>query len=245
MDLTVPWIIAKKEMYLIRHKKILLISFILLPLAVAVPIPAVIYFISTVYNVPISQLSQTLGPLQFLFVDIAFLIPLITATYSIVGEKVEQTLEPLLATPAKDSEILLGKDIGTMIPTVGSVLLGGLIFAVLSDVISYGQLGYLLFPNLSFGITILLVAPLSSYLITRVSVFLSARSTTVQSAQAYGRVMAIVFLSPIWLNFLGLFSVTSTIDLLIMAAIIFLAGLAAYYRSSKVFRREIILTRWR
>lgn len=245
MDLTIPWIIAKKEIYLIRHRRILLLSFILLPLAVAIPIPTLFYFISAVYKVPIAEITGDLAPLQFLLVDVAFIIPLITATYSIAGEKVEQTLEPLLATPARDSEILLGKDIGTMVPTLASVFLGSIIFAVLSDAISYGQLGYLIFPTLSFAITILVVAPLSSYLITRVSVLLSARSKNVQTAQAYGRVMVIIFLSPIWLNFLGLFSVTSVRDLLIMSALIFAGCLAAFFRSTNVFSREEILTRWK
>lgn len=245
MDFTVPWIIAKKEMYLIRHRRIVLASFILLPLAVAIPLPLVMYFISVVYNVPIGEIALELAPLQFLLVDIAFIIPLITATYSIAGEKVEQTLEPLLATPARDSEILLGKDLGTMIPTLASVLTGALIFAVLSDVISYGGLGYLLFPTVSFMVTILVVAPLSSYLITRVSVLLSARSKGIQSAQAYGRVMSIAFLSPIWLNFLGIFSVTSLPDLLIMALLLLVGCVVAHMRSTRAFSREEILTKWK
>ncbi len=245
MDLTIPWIIAKKELYLIRHRRILILSFFMLPLAVAIPVPTLIYFISSIYSVPSSQFVSLLIALQFLFVDVAFIIPLITATYSIAGEKVEQTLEPLLATPARDSEILLGKDIGTMIPTVVSVFAGAAIYAILSDVVTYGQLKFLVFPNASFWVSILMVAPLSSYLITRVSILLSARSKSVQSAQAYGRVMAIAFLSPIWLNFLGIFSVTNVVDLLIMSALLFAACLAAYFRSAKVYNREEILTRWR
>lgn len=245
MDLTIPWIIARKELHLIRRRRVLLVSFFLFPLAIAVPLPLLIYAIASEYSIPMSQFVYLFGPLQFLFADIAFALPLITATYSIAGEKLEQTLEPLLATSAKDQEILFGKDLGTMIPSMLSIISGALVYMGLTDALTYGSLGYLVLPTASFALTILVVAPLSAYLITRLSILFSARSKSVQSAQAYGRILLIAFLSPIWLNFLGIFSVTSLRDLLLIALIMLIAGFVTSRKSSAVFRRDQILTRWK
>ena len=43
-----------------------------------------------------------LDSFSFFFVIIATIIPTAISSYSIVGEKVEKSLEPLLATPATD-----------------------------------------------------------------------------------------------------------------------------------------------
>ena len=46
------------------------------------------------------------------------LIPAVLAAYSVVGEREQGTLEPLLTTPVRREELLLGKALGVVVPTV-------------------------------------------------------------------------------------------------------------------------------
>ncbi len=52
------------------------------------------------------------------FLLLPTIIPLAIAVYSIVGEKDQATLEPLLATPISDLELFLGKALASVIPAV-------------------------------------------------------------------------------------------------------------------------------
>jgi ABC-2 type transport system permease protein len=62
---------------------------------------------------------------SFWFVMGASLLPTGIASYSLVGEKVQKSLEPLLATPTTDEEILAGKAVAAFIPVIISNYIGG------------------------------------------------------------------------------------------------------------------------
>ena len=58
--------------------------------------------------------------MMVLFLIIPLIIPLTVAAFSIIGEKKARTLEPLLATPATTTTILLGKSLAAVAPGVGA-----------------------------------------------------------------------------------------------------------------------------
>jgi hypothetical protein len=60
------------------------------------------------------------------------MLPVAIASYSLVGEKIERSLEPLLATPATDGEILLGKGIAAFVPPVAAIWAGAVVFMALA-----------------------------------------------------------------------------------------------------------------
>ena len=62
-----------------------------------------------------------LGAFPFFFIILSALLPLYISSYGIVGEKTEKNLEPLLATPTSDGEILMGKCIGSFLPVLVSI----------------------------------------------------------------------------------------------------------------------------
>jgi ABC-2 type transport system permease protein len=64
----------------------------------------------------VSDYALGLNSLVYFFVVLAAILPASIAAYSIVGEKIEKSLEPLLATPTTDGEILLGKTIAAFVP---------------------------------------------------------------------------------------------------------------------------------
>ena len=113
-------------------------------------------------------------------------IPTPIASYSLVGEKVEKSLEPLLATPTTDSEILLGKGIAAFLPPIGAIFGGATIFMVLIDLVTYGRLGYYYFPNLNTGIVLFLMVPLAAIMSVEWNVIVSSRVSDVRAAQQLG-----------------------------------------------------------
>jgi ABC-type Na+ efflux pump permease subunit len=58
---------------------------------------------------------------------IPVLVPAALASYSVVGEKLQGTLEPLLSTPITRQELLLGKALAAFLPTI---VVSYLVFAV-------------------------------------------------------------------------------------------------------------------
>jgi hypothetical protein len=56
----------------------------------------------------------------FLVLSVApAMLPAVIAGYSVVGEREQGTLEPLLTTPLRREELLLGKAVGVVVPAVG------------------------------------------------------------------------------------------------------------------------------
>jgi ABC-type transport system involved in multi-copper enzyme maturation permease subunit len=46
------------------------------------------------------------------------LVPVLTAAYAVIGERQQGTLEPMLTTPVRREEILLGKALASLLPSV-------------------------------------------------------------------------------------------------------------------------------
>ena len=111
------WIVASKDLKIFRKRKGILYSVILLPLILAIGFPLLVLFIESKGAVIDSAgWINILNTFSFFFIILAAVLPTTIATYAIVGEKVEKSLEPLLATPTTDSELLLGKSIAAFFP---------------------------------------------------------------------------------------------------------------------------------
>ena len=122
-------------------------SIIALPLLITVAFSLYInQSAATASGVP-SDLSLGLDSITYFFVVLAAVLPTSIAAYSIVGEKVEKSLEPLLATPATDGEILLGKSIAAFVPPILATWGGASIFMADTDFATHNLISYYYFPN--------------------------------------------------------------------------------------------------
>ena len=67
----------------------------------------------TIFKIPASasgpQVKAAVGVISLLMLIIPIAIPPVIAAYSVVGERDQGTLEPVLTTPVRASELLLGK----------------------------------------------------------------------------------------------------------------------------------------
>ncbi len=248
MRLSKSWIIATKDFKVFSRKKNILYSIIIVPIIVSLLIPAVIYYAGQNkggHALPATELTVLLPAFAFFFLILAGFIPTSIASYSIVGEKVEKSLERLLATPTTDSEILLGKGISAFLPAIAGILGGSVIFMALMDLVTQPKLGYYYFPNWNTGVVFFLLAPLAAVMSVEWNVVISARVTDVRIAQQMG-VLLVLPLAGIYVGGeLNLIQLGDTNTLLIIAGILSLVDLLLLYAARATFRREEILTKWK
>jgi ABC-type Na+ efflux pump permease subunit len=95
-----------------------------------------------------------------------------------IGEKLGKSLEPLLATPATDSELLLGKGPAVFVRTMGATYAGAALYIAVVDGLASSRLGYIPLPDWSTAVILLLAAPLACILSVEFNVIISSRSTT-------------------------------------------------------------------
>ena len=156
------------------------------------------------------------------------------ASYSLVGEKVQKSLEPLLATPTTDEEILAGKSIAAFIPAIGANFIGALIFMALIDLFTNKTLGYLYFPNWDIAIILFLLAPLACIFSVGYNVLVSSRVNDGRTAQQLGTLILLPFGAVYFLSEFKVFSLT-TGNMLIMAAVLAVIDAVVFYLVTEVF----------
>jgi ABC-2 type transport system permease protein len=238
------WTVATKDFSLLRTKKSIVYTLVAFPLGMALGLPAVVWLVEMRQAISFVTLFPLFNAFNFFFIIVASVLPAGMASYSIVCEKVEKSLEPLLATPATDGEILLGKSLASFLPSIGATYFGAAIFMVLIDVITHQQLGYLFYPNWNAGVFILLATPLACLFSVELNVIISARVSDVRTANQFGALLVIPFGALYVLGEINVVQLTAN-NLLIISAVLLLVDALLFFASRSTFRREEILTRWK
>ena len=245
MKLSKAWIIAEKDFAIFRKKKSIIYSIALFPLLVSISLPLIVQFIgSKSGGIPAEALPTVLNAYSLFFITGAVTLPTAIASYSLVGEKVQKSIEPLLATPTTEREILLGKSIPAFLLPIAALYIGSVIFMVLIDSLTYSTLGYFYFPNWSMGIIMALVAPLGSILAIEFDILISSRVSDVRAAQQLGGIVALPFVGIYVLAEASIFSLEGS-NLLIISASLVAIDVILFYISEGLFRSEKILTKWK
>lgn len=243
MRLSKAWIVASKDFKSFTKRKSILYSIIYFEAAVSIGLPFLLRFVARKPG-GVGLLPTLMNAFSFLFVIGAALLPVGIASYSLIGEKVQKSLEPLLATPTTDEEILAGKSIAAFLPAICSNYLGALIFTVLADLFTFSTLKYLYYPNWDLAITLFLVAPLACVLGVGFNILVSSRANDVRAAQQVGTLIILPFGAVYVLSELRVLMLTAT-NMLIMAAILAVIDVIIFYLVKATFQREEILTKWK
>jgi ABC-2 type transport system permease protein len=182
--------------------------------------------------------------LSLLFMMMPLIIPITIAAYSIVGEKTSHTLEPLLATPVRTWELLLGKSLAALLPAVGITWIAGAVFAagLLPIVVSREVYRAIVRPEWT---TLLLVgSPLMALIAIAASVIVSSRVNDARTAQQIAGTIVLPITGIILAQLVGVLVLSS---MMIVTGLIVLALLdvTTIWIATRLFRRETILTRWR
>jgi ABC-2 type transport system permease protein len=243
MRLSKAWTVASKDFKTITKRKNILYSVIYFEAIVSIGLPFLIRYITSKPTAA-AVLPTLLNAFSFLFVIGAALLPVGIASYSLIGEKVQKSLEPLLATPTTDEEILAGKSIAAFLPAIGINFVGALIFTTLVDLFTYNTLHSIYFPNWDIVIIIFLLGPLSSLLSVGYNVLISSRANDIRTAQQLGALIILPLGAVYLLTEIKVLDLTTS-NLLIMAACLAVIDVIVFFLAKTAFQREEILTKWK
>ncbi len=247
MRLSKAWIIASKDFATFRRKRSILYTLVIVPILVALLLPTVVLVAQGRSNgaMTAARLSILLPSFAFFWLVLSGVIPTTLASYSIVGEKVEKCLEPLLATPTTDGEILIGKGIAAFLPGIISILAGATLFMGLMDWVTWNTMQGPFFPNWNAAIVLFLMVPLAAMMSVEWNVVISSRVGDVRVAQQLGALLVIPLAGIYVAGEIGVIDLGDTTILLIVAGVLALIDLLFLPLARATFRREEILTRWR
>ncbi|MBX3059219.1 MAG: ABC transporter permease subunit [Anaerolineae bacterium] len=186
----------------------------------------------------------TLSLYTLLFMILPVMIPVTIAAYSIVGEKATRSLEPLLATPITDIELLTGKAIAAIVPAILATWLAYFVYAI-GAVLMLGAeltLAYVFAPV--WVLAIFVVGPLMTFLSVSIAIMVSARVTDPRVAEQLSGLVVL----PIILLLVGQsvgWIVVSRDMIYLIGVIVLILDVVLGFITIKSFQRETILTRWK
>ncbi|MEB3297989.1 MAG: ABC transporter permease subunit [Candidatus Sericytochromatia bacterium] len=167
------------------------------------------------------------------------LLPLTTGSHAIVQERAEGTLEPLLATPIRTTELLVAKVVAASVPPVLITWSSwGIQLAVAAAFLTWPLVREILVTP-GWLLVVFLGAPLASVLLTLLLVVLSSRIPDARAAQQWG---ALVVLPVLGLQ-MGMLSGMVRLDERLLLVLLPLAVLLvpAFRAAERAFARGAIV----
>jgi len=227
--------IFRKELREYRHNGSIIATMAVLPLLF------IVFPLVAVLRLPASDASALLvgHPLAILL-GIPAIVPAALAAYSVVGERQQGTLEPVLTTPIPREEFLLGKALAALVPSLVMSFVVYVFFLACVELFAEPAvaaaavrgpdvLGQLLFTPLLAGWSIWS------------GIAISARSSDFRVAQQLGALAGAPALMVSYLIAFNVLHVTLGLVLALMAALLILDGLGWRIVSS-MFDRERLIT---
>jgi ABC-2 type transport system permease protein len=181
---------------------------------------------------------------MLMFMLIPVIIPATMAAYSIVGEKTNRSLEPLLATPITTTELLLGKCLATVIPAAMATFAAFGIFGVGARILVQDNAVLVSFFDTRWLIAIFITGPLLALMAVTFSLMVSSRVNDPRVAEQISMVIIVPVLGGFFGQVAGLFVLNKTIIVWVTILLAVIDG-GLLYLATRVFQRETILTRWK
>ena len=229
-----------KELRESRRNKFVVGTMIVLPLfLIIIPIGNILGIKA---GTPGAQIRAIVGGASLTFFLVPLILPTVIAGYAVVGEREQGTLEPVLTTPVSGGELLMGKAIAAIVPTVSIAYGLYLVYAIVIRTSAIPAVVDLVWQPAQ-ALAVILFAPLLATFSIWVGLAISARSSDVRVAQ---QLAALAMLPVLGLTALFTFRVISpTVTVAVAGAILLVVVDAAAWRVvSAMFDRERILTRY-
>jgi ABC-type transport system involved in multi-copper enzyme maturation permease subunit len=228
--------IARKELREYRHNGFIIWTMAIFPLLFLIQ-PLVV-----VFALPASASSGLSHEHLLLYMlGIPALVPAAVAAYAVVGERQQGTLEPVLTTPVRREELLLGKALAALLPSVAVAYAVYAFF--LACVGLFARPGV---PSALLGgpelLAQLLFTPLLAGWSIWVGMAISARSSDLRVAQQLGMLASLP--SVVVTSLIAFDVIHATLGLaLALAAVLLLGNGLGWRLTSAAFDRERLIAR--
>jgi ABC-2 type transport system permease protein len=172
------------------------------------------------------------------------MMPVTIAAYSIVGEKVSRSLEPLLATPITTAQLLLGKGIAAALPGVGMAWVSYAVFLLFARFFAVSDRVFNIFVNPMWLIAMFVLAPLLTVMAVVVGIIVSSRTSDPRAAEQLGSLVILPLIAFFIATMTG-FVMLNNVTFWLSSLVVTLADVGLLYLGVALFQRETILTRWK
>jgi ABC-2 type transport system permease protein len=250
-------LVMRKELLELRRSPVLLLSMFSLPATVvAVPLALLAWvvraapeealaFVQDVYGVsgqpPAAGLATALARTWLpMFLVLPIFLPILLAAQSIGGERERRTLEPLLATPVRTLDIILGKSFAALLPAVGITWLAAAAFCAGVDAVA----GAMLLPDSAWLFGTLLLSPLLALFGNAAAVAVSSRVLDPRAAQNLAATTVLPLLGLLVVQLAGRIALGPRFYFGLAAGVA-IADVALIFVAVRLFDRERLLTNWR
>ncbi|MER7246620.1 ABC transporter permease subunit [Kribbella sp. NPDC000426] len=226
--------VVTKELREFRRNRSMVVGMAIIPLIFSVQPLVAVFALSSSASEPLRHEHVLLYML-----GIPALVPSLVASYSVVGEREQGTLEPLLTTPIRREELLLGKALATFIP---AVIVAYAVFAVfLACVELFAQPGVaaaLVRP--SDVIAQLVFTPLLAGWSIWVAIVISTRANDIRVAQQLSSLASLPSVAVAILIALNVIDV-SPLTGVVAAAVLLVLNRVGWRVASALFDREHLI----
>jgi ABC-2 type transport system permease protein len=194
---------------------------------------------------PIEAIQSSLSSfMMILFLMMPLMVPVTIAAYSIVGEKVSRSLEPLLAAPITTIRLLAAKGLAAAIPGIVMAWICYALFLICARFLAASDRVFAFFIDPMWLIAMFVLAPLLTIMAVNVGIIVSSRTSDPRAAEQLGSLVVLPLLILLFGPMVGLIMLNST-TFWICSAIVALIDVGLIYLGALLFQRETILTRWK
>jgi ABC-type transport system involved in multi-copper enzyme maturation permease subunit len=230
--------VVRKEVREFRRNRFVIGTMAVLPVVFLIT-PLV-----TLFRIPDSAsgaaVRSAVGTLSLLMLIIPLVIPPVIAAYSVVGERDQGTLEPVLTAPVTASELLLGKAVAAFVPSVG-VAYAVYFIAAISIRIGAAHVVSEVVWDTPQLLAQILFTPLLALWAIWVGIGISTRASDVRVAQQLATLAGLPLLG--FTSLISFQVITPSVPLAIGLALALLAAdLVAWRVVSRLFDRERLVT---
>ena len=239
LDATRIGAVVGKELRDYRRRRAIVATMIVLPVFFLIQ-PTVAIFLDSPSSSSVSTTTYYSVPLLFLLL-VPVILPSTLAAYTVAGEREQGTLEPLLTTPIRKQEFIVGKAAAVMIPTLAlSYTVFGLFLAAVwlfakpaasSGVFHQGPL----------LLALVLFTPLLAGWAIVVGMAVSVRVGDIRVAQQLGTLASLPPIAVVVLMATGVIHPTFTVAVLSAVGLLVI-DLLAVRIVSRMFDRERLVT---
>lgn len=227
--------VIRKELRDYRRKRSIVVTMAVLP-AIFLIQPTLTIFLGppsaaeTYYRLPL-----------LLLLLVPVILPSTLAAYSVVGEREQGTLEPVLTTPLRQQEFILGKAAAVMLPTLAlSYAVYGILLGVVRLFAKPG-IASQVFHQAPVLLALFLFTPLLAGWAIVVGMAVSVRASEVRVAQQLGTLASFPPLAVVVLFGAGVIHPTLPVAVLLATGLL-AADLRALRIVSRMFDRERLVT---
>jgi ABC-2 type transport system permease protein len=206
MALNKSIIVAKADLRMAMKVNMVKYSLVFIAAIGPVMLIAIVLLMALTAPTIAATMIAMLDPYMSPMIGIVSIIPasLISAN-ALVGEREQNTLEPLLCTPLTDRELLIGKVLSSFIPSI-ALLLGSILvteIATAAILISVGA-EVILFPGVSSLFLLLVAGPILILAIVSVMILISGRVKRVYEAYQTSGATVLIFMLPMLLPMISM-----------------------------------------